>query len=148
LGLAVSNDGLNWQGYNAGVAPVLAGSGVSLTWDYNYVSRATVLKENDDAYHMWYSGGDGKMDHGIGYAFSADGIDWTRDPDPIFYKNDGVAWRANRTYTPMVIGDEMWFSGLNSTGNYTIGYATPEPATMALLALGGIGMLLRRKRSK
>jgi hypothetical protein len=24
--------------------------------------------------------------------------------------------------------------------------ATPEPATMALLALGGIGMLLRRKR--
>ncbi len=145
LGLAVSNDGINWQGYNGGVAPILSGSGGVGDWDRTYVSRSTVFKENDDAYHMWFSGGDGRMDHGIGYAFSTDGISWTRDAsNPIFHKSDGVAWRTDRTYSPAVIDDEMWFSGLDGAGVYTIGYAVPEPATIALLGLGGL--LLRRKR--
>lgn len=146
LGLAVSNDGLNWQGYNGGVAPVFAGTGVGGDWDQTYVSRATVLKESDDAYHMWYSGGHLKMDHGIGYASSVDGINWTRDPNPIFHKTDGVAWRNDRTYTPMVIGDQMWFTGKEVAGNYTIGYAVPEPATMTLLALGGVAALRRKRK--
>jgi hypothetical protein len=153
LGLAVSNDGLNWQGYNGGVAPVLAGTGVTGNWDYNFVSRATVLKENDDAYHMWYSGGSGNMQDGIGYAFSTDGIAWSRDvSNPIFHKGDGVAWRNDRTYTPMVIGNEMWFSGKNSAGNYTLGYAigVPEPGTLVLLVTAGLGALAyawRRRRA-
>ena len=156
IGLAVSNDGINWQGYNAGVSPVLAGSGGVGDWDKTYVSRSTVIQENDDAYHMWYSGGDGRMDHGIGYAFSTDGINWTRDAsNPIFYKDDGVAWRTSRTYCPMVIGDEMWFSGLSSAGVYTVGYASgagsgpviPEPVTMAGLMLG-IGCLARYVRRR
>ena len=37
------------------------------------------------------------------------------------------------------------FTGIYDPGTLSI---TPEPATMALLAAGGIGMLLRRKRSK
>lgn len=144
LGLAVSNDGLNWQGYNGGATAVMAGSGVAGAWDQNYVSRATIVKENDNAYDMWYSGGVTTMDAGIGYASSPDGINWTRNPNPIFSINDGVAWRANRTYTPMVIGDQMWFTGKNtSSGNYTIGYATgvPEPGTLMLLIVGGLTVL-------
>ncbi len=153
LGLAVSNDGINWQGYNGGTTPVLAGSGVAGTWDRTYVSRATVLKENDNAFDIWYSGGVTGMDNGIGYASSTDGITWTRDLDPIFDKTDGVAWRNDRTYTPMVIGDQMWFTGKDlATGSYTIGYATgvPEPGTLVLLltaALGAMACVWRRRRS-
>ena len=146
LGLAVSNDGINWQGYNSGTLPILAGTGNSGDWDEEYVSRATIIKENDNAYHMWYSGGVGAMNNGIGYASSLDGINWTRDPNPIFHKTDGVAWRDDRSYTPMVIGDEMWFTGKSAAGVYSIGYAVPEPATVCLFSLGGL--LLRRKRKE
>jgi hypothetical protein len=144
LGLAVSNDGINWQGYNGGISPVFQGAGSG--WDTDYATRATIIKENDNTYDMWYSGGTGKMSDGIGYAFSTDGINWTRDvSNPIFDKNDGATWRNDRTYTPMVIGNEMWFTGKDlATGSYTIGYAVPEPATMALLGLGGL--LLRRRK--
>jgi hypothetical protein len=154
IGLAVSNDGLNWRGYNGGVAPVLAGTGVAGDWDRTYVSRCTVIKENDDAYHMWYSGGDGRMDHGIGYAFSTDGIVWTRDAlNPILYKDDGLTWRSDRTYCPIVIGDEMWFTGKSDAGIYAVGYASgaeapiPEPAGLGLLGLGLLGVARRKKRS-
>ena len=154
IGLAVSNDGINWQGYNGGVSAVLAGTGLAGDWDRTYVSRSTVIKESDDAFHMWYSGGDGRMDHGIGYAFSVDGINWVRDPNPIFHKTDGVAWRADRSYCPMVIGDQMWLSGRSSDGTYTVGYAVgeegyviPEPLTMlgVFAGVGGLAGYVRRR---
>lgn len=145
IGLAVSNDGVNWQGYNGGVTAVL--SGTTGDWDNDYVSRCTVL-EKDGVYHMWYSGGDGSMDEGIGYAYSLDGINWTKADDPIFSIDDGEAWRDDRTYCPMVIGDEMWFTGKSSSGVYAIGYATPEPVAMTLLGLGLAGLAARRRRSK
>ena len=147
LGLAVSNDGINWQGYNGGAAAVFTGSGVAGSWDRAYVSRATVTRESDDLFYMWYSGGESSMDKGIGFATSTDGLTWTRDDEnPLFGKDDGVAWRDKRTYTPVVIDDQMWFTGVSSGGVYAIGYAqVPEPATMSLLVAGGLALLRRRK---
>jgi len=50
----------------------------------------------------------------------------------------------------MVIGDQMWFSGVDSGGHYTIGNASivPEPTTVALLALGSLTLLRKRRRLK
>ena len=137
IGLGFSSDGIIWTGYDAdsdGKAdPVLDGTYVTGDWDYNYVSRATIIKNADDDYEMWYSGGTGTMNHGIGYATSPDGINWTRDANnPILHIDDGVGWRNNRTYTPMVIKDgnsyKMWYTGKDGVSdNYSIGYATGVP---------------------
>lgn len=143
IGLGFSSDGITWTGYDAdsdGKAdPVLAGTYTSGDWDYNYVSRATIIKNADDDYEMWYSGGTGTMNHGIGYATSSDGINWTRDAsNPIFHKDDtgypGYPWRQSRTYCPMVTKDgstcKMWFAGKGSA--YSIGYATAGPLEVAI----------------
>lgn len=141
LGLGFSADGITWTGYDAdsdGKAdPVFEGTGVVGDWDENYVSRATIIKNADNDYEMWYSGGVGAMNHGIGYATSSDGINWTRDTkNPVFHKDDtgypGAPWRNLRTYTPSVIKDgavyKMWFAGKeDSSGDYSIGYATVPP---------------------
>jgi len=138
IGLGFSADGITWTGYDADsdskADPVLKGTYNSGDWDYNYVSRATIIKNADDNYEMWYSGGIGAMNHGIGYATSSDGINWTRDANnPIFHKDDigypGYPWRQERTYCPSVIKDgssyKMWFAGRGSA--YAIGYATAAP---------------------
>jgi hypothetical protein len=138
IGLGFSSNGITWTGYDAdsdGKAdPVLSGTYASGNWDYNYVSRATIIKNADDDYEMWYSGGIWTMNHGIGYATSSDGINWTRDANnPIVHKDDtgypGYPWRQSRTYCPSVIKDgssyKMWFAGKGSA--YSIGYATAAP---------------------
>jgi len=145
IGLGYSVDGITWIGYDAddnGVAdPVFAGSGYlgnsswdcsSPSWDCNYVSRGSVFKTTT-GFELWYSGGTGAVNHGIGHAVSRDGLTWTRDPrGTIFAKSDGIAWRDDRTYTPMVLlidgGLKMWFTGKNST-EYRIGLAEPAAWT-------------------
>jgi predicted GH43/DUF377 family glycosyl hydrolase len=111
MGLAVSSDGVTWAGYDGGVAPVL--DSTSGAWDSGYVGYGTVLKVGDSAFDLYYSGGvDSVLNQGIGYASSTDGINWVKSTsNPIFSIYDGVTWRADRTYTPMVIGDQMWFTG-------------------------------------
>jgi len=152
VGLAVSNDGVNWQGYNGGALPVLDSSPTG--WDSGYVGYGTVIRRSDGAFDFWYSGGSGSvLNQGIGYAFSSDGINWVKDPsNPIFHISDGVAWRNDRTYTPMVIGNQMWFSGKNTSGVYAIGYASgsavPEPGAISLLAIGGLTLLVSRRNRK
>lgn len=129
IGLAYSTDGILWKGY--GRVLVRGGSG---TWDSTHVSYGSVVKI-DDTWHLWYSGGDGRVHDGIGHATSSDGINWQRDPsNPIFHINEGILWRNARTYTPSVLYDpngfetggcpnlKMWFTGRTGS-EYTIGYA-------------------------
>ena len=129
IGVAVSADGILWQGYNNGVAPVLSHSG-GTAWDSNFTTFCTVLNIGG-TYHMWYSGGQSASNEGIGYAQSDDGLVWTKDAsNPMLHISNGVAWRSGRTYTPSVIYNagwssslKMWYTGMAS-GNYAIGFAT------------------------
>jgi hypothetical protein len=141
IGLGFSSDGITWTGYDPDddADPVLTGD--SGEWDDDYVSRATIIVEESTNFSMWYSGGDGRMDHGIGYATSSDsGLSWTKDPDnPIFHKDDEVPWRDERTYCPAVLKDgstyKMWFAGVDdATSNYAIGYAWTTPECDGLAA--------------
>ncbi|MGC8936222.1 MAG: hypothetical protein ACP5KV_02495 [Candidatus Methanomethylicaceae archaeon] len=129
IGVAFSSDGVTWTGYDhdgdGKADPVLTGSGSG--WDYDYVSRCTILKVGS-RYHMWFSGGVGRINEGIGYATSSDGLIWTKDANnPVFHKTDGLAWRSDRTYCPMVIEVngtfKMFYAGKDSSGNYAVGYA-------------------------
>jgi len=141
--LAYSMDGVHWTRY--GTVPIMIPSG-GKEWDGKYIYRPSVIQLNG-VYHMFYSGSDyspaittaAYYAHGIGYATSADGITWTKDPSPVFIYSDGVAWRSSRTYNPFALiapvtgctGSpvdilQMWFTG--STGRPTderkaIGYA-------------------------
>ena len=59
---------------------------------------------------------------------------------------------TGRTYTPMVIGDQMWFSGVSADGTYAIDYAqadpvVPEPATFGA-GLAAVALLLAALRHK
>jgi hypothetical protein len=53
------------------------------------------------------------------FRVSADGIHWSKSLDgPIFHKNDGVAWRSARTYTPIVVHDAQGFGGHGPAAPY------------------------------
>ena len=135
IGLAHSTDGITWTGYDGdgdgSADPVFSGTYTAGDWDFDYVGRATVVRTGRRRYEMWYSGGDGALNQGIGYAVSRDGRNWVRDAgNPIFHVDDGVAWRTERSYTPAALpwkrnSYKMWFAG-RSVGKTSIGYAVGE----------------------
>ena len=151
IGLAYSSNGLSWSRYGSSNSEGLVLEHSGTEWDATHVGRSSIYKDADGDFHMWYSGGDGRVDNGIGYATSSNGIDWVRYPqsgsNTIFSVDDNVAWRTSRTYTPVVIdGEEMWFTG-DDGSNRTIGYATtvPEPLALGLVTSTAILFLgLRR----
>ncbi|OQY22599.1 MAG: hypothetical protein B6I35_05675 [Anaerolineaceae bacterium 4572_32.2] len=135
-----STNGIAWTGNNQELLTDRAG------WESSTYSRVSVIKR-DGVYRMWYGGASsGGGNHGIGYAVSTDGQHWTKSADnPTLYKDDGLPWRDDRTYTPRVLYSssrfdghgtpehyKMWFTGKDSAlGNYTIGYAVLNPVSLS-----------------
>ena len=83
---------------------------------------------------LWYSGETLPEAWQTGYAMSSDGSAWTRGKMLIPEGSSG-AFDANSADYPsvMVDGDKfkVWYSGLNNSGDYTIGYATAEICSTA-----------------
>ncbi len=135
-----SADGVNWAGDNR---ELLADRD---EWESSTYSRVSVVKQGG-VYHMWYGGSDsGGGNRGIGYAISTDGQHWVKSADnPILHRDDGLAWRDGRTYTPRVIYSatrfdghgtperyKMWFTAKDlAQGNYTIGHAVLHPVSLS-----------------
>jgi predicted GH43/DUF377 family glycosyl hydrolase len=79
IGYATSADGISWD--RSDLNPVLTPSG----WEHPRNQDPCVIIM-DGTYHMWYSG-KYVFQWEIGYATSADGIDWTKDPsNPVVRK--------------------------------------------------------------
>ncbi|RPH48504.1 MAG: hypothetical protein EHM85_16855, partial [Desulfobacteraceae bacterium] len=132
IGYATSSNGTSWTK----VGQVFT-KGTPGSWDDSHVGGAWIIKETsgEKPYKMWYSGTndtDVETNGQIGYAESADGINWTRYPsNPLnLIGNILNDWDGESVLFPCVIEDgstyKMWYRGWNSTwpgGSQGTGYA-------------------------
>ncbi len=104
IGYATSPDGTGWMKYDTYVLDV---GTPSAEWDGKRVVFCRV-KKIDGLFHMWYSGDgvENTFTYEIGYAWSTDGLSWTRDDNnPVFSYNigDGGAFDAYMVYAGDVL---------------------------------------------
>ena len=122
---ATSSDGINWTQDPAN--PILD-IGSPGGWDWLHVDGPSVVKVGAE-YKLWYSGATLPAAWQIGYARSSDGSGSTREKMLIPEGSSGAFDAASADY-PSVLVDgaifKVWYSGLNNSGDHTIGYATAE----------------------
>ena len=130
----------SWEKYSGN--PILSKSnevlGERVDWDYFCAADCSVLKDGD-TYKMWYTGSgqtetDSVIRVRIGYAYSSDGISWTKyENNPVLGPTHGT-WDSVGLETVSVLLDneapeteryKMWYAGVNdeNTGLYSFGYA-------------------------
>ncbi|HLF26000.1 MAG TPA: cohesin domain-containing protein [Anaerolineae bacterium] len=124
--LATSSDGGHtWTCANSG-NPVLT-RGPSGAWDATRVMTVSILKDGS-TYKMWYTGRDAAGIYAIGYADSADGMSWTKHPNPVLNKGDLGAWDSQYVREPSVVKTSgayhLWYSGTDNWPRFNIGHAT------------------------
>lgn len=119
IGFALSADGINWTKYAGN--PVLTPS--AGTWDESSVELGMVLRENGQ-YKMWYHGRRNDIRQ-IGYATSPDGINWTKNANPVLSAGS-AAWE---------VGGVAWCSVLSNSGSYTMFYTAFE-VTGTIIRIG------------
>ena len=126
-GYATSGNGSDWTKYAGNPLPGLE-PGLPGAWDDYGVFPSAIVFDGAN-YRMWYIGWGGDPDpwvapHAIGYAVSANGIDWSKRPDPVLEAT--VPWENNKVYDPEVVpwgdGFAMWYSGASTSGS-SVGYA-------------------------
>lgn len=132
IGYASSSDGIHWTKYGNNPVMTIGSEG---SWDAQNISDPCVIFDGG-IYHMWYVGTDDVWDWNavwIGHATSADGIQWTRDPqNPVNLPNiknpDEVTWVYRGVFNPAVVksGDTylMWYCGIYGQEELALGLAT------------------------
>jgi tetratricopeptide (TPR) repeat protein len=119
IGYASSTDGMQWEKYSANPLSLMGKPG---EWDDSILQIGTAIF-NGSYFEIWYDSR-GK----IGFATSADGLNWSKSPDnPIIEEGELGTWEEWLAREPAVICHDsiyrMWYYGHNSIrGN--IGYAT------------------------
>ena len=130
IGLATSADGIHWVKDTLD-NPVLR-SGPSGAWDQWGVGECSVVWDSAKTrYEMFYEGNE--MDwftfgtSGIGYAYSSDGIHWTKyAANPVLQNGPSGAWDIQATAPFVLLKNsmyQMWYGG-----NTGMGYAS-SPTT-------------------
>jgi len=101
-------------------------SGTSGSWDDHHVGWASVILDSDTL-KMWYSASNASDNiWAIGYAWSLDGLSWTRySGNPVMTKT--YTWERD-IGQPVVIKDgnlyRMWYQGWVGAEPVVVGYAT------------------------
>jgi hypothetical protein len=160
IGYAESQDGINWtKHFDSGTSnnpnfanstPVIFG-GNQGAWD-QWPFSPSVIKEGS-VYRMWYDGETEIGDQGdefvrIGYAYSLDGIHWTKYiGSPVILAGSPGDFDDPNALDPMVMKDgntyKMWYVGESNCGDFgcdtAIGYATspayPQDAYLGIEAM-------------
>lgn len=132
IGVALSNNGINWTKYAGN--PILT-KGDSLSWEAKWIESPAVIYDNG-VYKMWYTGVGFDWRIKIGYATSFDGLAWTKYANnPVVGTGSSGSFDDYWVGVPTVIKRgslyEMWYSALSEAdladGRYDtirIGYAT------------------------
>ena len=121
VALVESADGFHWS------KPVIVlGPNKASGWEDD-INRPVVIKEGG-LYRMWYTGQTGGQS-AIGYATSADGVEWKRMSDqPVLHAEQH--WEKVAVMCPDVLWDsherlyKMWYSGGEQYEPDAIGFAT------------------------
>ncbi|MCB2220252.1 MAG: response regulator [Bacteroidetes bacterium] len=128
FGYATSPDGINWiKDENNPLEFSCEGD----CWD-TWMGSIDIIKK-DSVYYMWYAAGSKENNTGwIGYAYSADGLNWIKHTEPVLKPTKNVKWEAWGLGGPRVVFDgtryHMWYNG-NAGGIPVIGrvgYATSD----------------------
>lgn len=142
IGYAWSLDGINWNEYVGN--PVLGVNADTSKFDADGIETPTVIKDitapPNQRYKLWYAGRKARCqpinDHKLGYAFSPDGINWTKyTGNPVLIPGNSSSWFNTFISGQSVILEsgiyKMWFTapdlvinGQPTDGKGNIGYAT------------------------
>lgn len=133
---ATSTDGITWDKYVGN--PVLDVS-YNGGWDSLGVETVSILIDSSapstERYKMWYAGQYfNSYRYDIGFAYSADGINWVKHPNPVLQVGALGDWDNGFLEGPSVIKDgntyKMWYCGYDAIpdgsgtdGKANIGYA-------------------------
>jgi beta-1,2-mannobiose phosphorylase / 1,2-beta-oligomannan phosphorylase len=106
IGLATSPDGVTW--IRTTNQPVLL---ADQPWEKVATMCPHVIWDTDQhQYRMWYSAGDQYEPDAIGYATSADGLTWTKDPNnPIFRPDPKILWERQKVTAVQVQKHGDWY---------------------------------------
>lgn len=142
MGYAWSLDGISWNEHPNN--PILDIGTNSTDFDYDGVETPHVIKDlsatANQRYKLWYAGRNARCqsinDHKFGYAYSPDGINWTKYPgNPVLVPGNNSDWYNTFISNPSVLLEggiyKMWFTapdlvinGQLTDGKGNIGYAT------------------------
>jgi predicted GH43/DUF377 family glycosyl hydrolase len=140
IGLATSTDGISWTKYDDPLTtdPPYAESDPVLvptpgTWDAQIVYHPNVIL-NNSTYEMWYVAMGNITGQNVGYATSADGINWDKDSsNPVMTIGSGGSFDNFRLLTPCVIFEnniyKMWYTGSNNA-TWRIGFAATDSSAV------------------
>lgn len=105
IGYATSDDGINWSRHDE---PVLK---PDAPWEKQSLMCPTVIWDDEEnVYKMWYSGGGWFEPDSIGFATSADGINWTKHGDnPVFEAKKENIWERDRVAGPHIVKADDWY---------------------------------------
>ncbi len=129
FGSASSHDGIHWTKYEGN--PLIFDCNGS-PWDEKYWTFDVIRK--DSLYLMWYtaeSKASGQLAN-IGFAWSQDGLNWTKHADPVLQHGDRESWEAAGIGGPCVLYEDgryhMWYNGVSyrMPKVVRVGYATSE----------------------